>query len=609
MLADHHRYRSLTTPFFALPETLNGLESIFAAHAAEEASAASQPPPTLLEWAKRCRRIDGHEFDLARFRPLWAIYADPSPRITIIKPAQRGVSEWAVNRAIYTLDVGHRVWGEGKDGLNVGYLFPALDALREFSKERIGGLADESDYLAGIFHNPAALNAIGFKKVGRSFLYLRGTISMRALRSFAADAIVWDEFDAMPADLADFARSRLGASDVRHELRLSTPSLPNIGIDAAYQQSDQRVWVTHCPACGASNSLDFLRDVWIGDTPADGWRRWPAERIRLNEPTITTRCPNCRAAIDPHGPGEWIVGRPELSDVAHGYRVPWNGFPFVRLVEMCVNAAKSAPHEVARFYNDDLGQPHESAGTHITPDMLDQLPIGDWGGDVPDLPPTAWHNTTMGVDIGARFHYRITSTTSPDPNDLRIVRDMGMVDSWEEVAALIKRYRVRVTVVDAQPEVNSASRFVADHRGRALRAFFGLDGDDDLIRLGRREDKGRRRRKSGPAGSVPVSERDGTIEIHRTRALDDLQSAIATAAEYWPERFTRDHEIRAQMCALVRGVEKDRHGNERAVWRNTAPDHYAFASLYNRMAHNALPRAVVRAPVSAGARGWHVPAR
>jgi hypothetical protein len=112
-----------------------------AAARAAQAIEADIQPSALLEWAERYRRIDGQSFSLDRFAPLRAIYADEHPRIVVTKPSQRGVSEWAINYAIFALDRGAEVWASGqKTGLNVGYLFPTQAALSAFSKERISGL-------------------------------------------------------------------------------------------------------------------------------------------------------------------------------------------------------------------------------------------------------------------------------------------------------------------------------------------------------------------------------------------------------------------------------------------------------------------------------------
>jgi hypothetical protein len=68
--------------------------------------AASSGPTNPLEWAVLHRKLEGRAFSLDRHRPLRAIYADPHQHIAIIKPAQRGVSEYAINVTGFALDRG-----------------------------------------------------------------------------------------------------------------------------------------------------------------------------------------------------------------------------------------------------------------------------------------------------------------------------------------------------------------------------------------------------------------------------------------------------------------------------------------------------------------------
>src|SRR5262245_66164148 len=92
----------------ALPQSLDELLPRSAPSA--RGSTDGDPPRTVLAWAERHRRIDARPFDLARFRPLATLYADPHPHICVLKPAPRGVSEFATNAACSALDRGAAAW-------------------------------------------------------------------------------------------------------------------------------------------------------------------------------------------------------------------------------------------------------------------------------------------------------------------------------------------------------------------------------------------------------------------------------------------------------------------------------------------------------------------
>jgi hypothetical protein len=262
-------------------------------------------PTGTYEWARMYRRIDNRPFSLANFRPLEAIYADEHPNKVIGKPAQRGASEYAINYTGFALDRGAAVWTGGlKSGLNVAYIFPKKEALGDFSKERLTGLISESDYLASMFGDDD-YNAITFKQVRDSFLYLRGGWSSAALKSFPADVLILDEFDEMASGAIALARRRLNASLVRRELALSTPSIPMKGIHALYLESDRHVY-EQLHRCGEWVRYDFLRDVRADGQPYDVWQQWPAEQIR--RVVVTLECPRCggahqRGPLDLRGAG------------------------------------------------------------------------------------------------------------------------------------------------------------------------------------------------------------------------------------------------------------------------------------------------------------------
>lgn len=559
---------------------------------AERASQMAQTelqPSALLEWAERYRRIDGHPFSLDRFAPLRAIYADDHPRIVVTKPSQRGVSEWAINYAIFALDRGASVWTDGaKDGLNVGYIFPTQNALSAFSKERIAGLRRESPYLEGLFGDSDDYDTVDFKQVGQSYLYLRGGWSESGLLSFAADVLVLDEYDRMDASAIALARRRLNASIVRRELVISTPTLPGTGVHGLYLQSDRHVY-EQWHRCGSWVSFDFWRDVRVDDQPYEvaggrGWKTWPAELIRASD--VRLACPTCGEPISDEervAPGRWRAEAPEVKGL-RGYHVPWWPFPVVDLTEYAVTAVSQDPSELTELYRSDLGLPYQSSGSRVTREMLAALSADLPNGVLPDL---EWSDTTMGVDVGARFHYRVSSL---GPDGVRYVRAMGSVAAWADLDVLMATHRVRLAVVDAMPEMHASRAFVERHAGRAVTATYptanALKG---VLRA--------------PADAVKVVQ-EGRVQINRTMAMDAVYAAVAGGRERWPASVHNDPEVIEHLTAPVRVTTLDAHGQPRADWVHTKPDHLYHASVYEHVARDLLPKPTGAGLVLGKARGW-----
>lgn len=533
--------------------------------AVAEPSAAT--PKSVRSWAEAHRRINGQPFSLARFRPLEAIYDDDHSHIVIIKAAQRGVSEYAINLAMFALVEGARAWHTGHEGLNVGYLFPTKQAVSDFSKERVAGLKQESDVLRAMF---GGYDDVTFKTVGRSYLYMRGAQSENDLHGFAADVLIRDEYDRQDSRARTLAEKRLNASSVRRILDLGTPVLPGQGIDAAYQQSDQRVWQVHCPACDGWHELPFQTTVVLTDAeqtaPAgwDVWQQWEPTRIKGASASVV--CPECRAPLDHCGPGRWVALRP---DVAHtrGYRVPWYGFPFVDLIGIAARLVDPDPTVVTETFRSDLGLPHVPKGAKV-----DMAMLANAGVALPSRP--AWQDVTMGIDVGGRFHYRVSAVSGVDAQ--RYVIDAGSVAAWSDLSDLIRRWQVVRAVIDAHPELHACKAWQADHPDIVLRALYPTERALDGVLWREKDDD------------------EGIININRTMAADALYAALSRGAQHpkgerWDRTLIHDREVQNHLTAPIRVLVTDDQGQSRATWTHTAPDHLFHASIYDRIASETLP--------------------
>jgi hypothetical protein len=542
-------------------------------------------PPSV--WAEAYRRIDDQPFSLdyqtatetepaKGYEPLKQIYDDDHPFIVVMKPAQVGVSELAITRALHALDIGARYWKTSNDGLNVGYLFPTQNALYDFSKERISALKDESDKLDKFF---ADYDDVGFKKAGKSYFYIRGAWSVKALKSFKADFLIFDEYDEMLPRAAALAVKRLRHSQVKRQFRLSTPTLPDYGIHAAYLLSDQHEWEVHCSRCDAWNTLDFFRDVRVDGADYQEWQRWEDERIY--RAAVVVACPSCHEQLlddDRFGPGRWVSRRPEITRI-RGYHVPALCFPSVSLTDLCIAAVSTDPEQVVEFYRSDLGLPYEPQGSRITQEMLKQLSSDlDHG----KLPSVTWTKITMGIDVGARFHYRISAT---GPDGKRYVLAMGSVRTWEELDGLMSEYKVRHAVIDALPELHGAETWSNKHKGKVLRAFY-KDTKGELFKLPAAEEK----KMHGLKVTTPKELKKDIVQVNRTMAMDTIYNIVATGREVWPAVIHNDAEVIAHMTAPVRVVKEDEDGQPMASWVHTKPDHLFHACVYDLISYRTLSK-------------------
>lgn len=521
------------------------------------AATAFKAPATVYEYAKRYRMIDNRPFTLDRFKPLQALYEDDHPRIVIQKPAQRGVSEWAISLVCFALEYGAQKWvADGsKSGINVAIIFPAKADLNDFSKERLSDLKDETNHLASMFGTDG-FDALGFKKVGDSFLYLRGGYSKAGLRSFPADLIIFDEYDELAPSAIALGRRRLNASLVKREIAISTPSIPGRGISAAYLASDQRVYQTQCKSCKSWNSYDFFRDVRADDEIYEEWQKWSPQHVAKAK--IGLHCPVCKALqsdVDRCEVGRWISLQPEITRI-HGYMIPWWAFPVGPTLEDLASSAVSGEGaEVEEFFHSDLGLAHGAGEGGITPEMLFQLSATLPNG----LPKGPWRDTTMGCDVGSRLHYRISSV---GPDGGIYVRAMSSATSWDQIDDLMAHYQVRQAVIDGEPEIHSTQDFLARWPGRAYRSFYTTS--PSALR--------------GILFNIKPNLPD--VQVNRSMAMDLVLSIITGARENWPREFTTNPDIISQMTSSTRVKLTDEHsGEQRYDWVHVGADHSFHACV------------------------------
>ena len=66
------------------------------------------------------------------------------------------------------------------------------------------------------------------------------------MKSVPADLIIFDELDEGPQNAIDMAMERMAHSEYKEVWKLSNPTLPDYGIDKAFQETDQRYWLLKC---------------------------------------------------------------------------------------------------------------------------------------------------------------------------------------------------------------------------------------------------------------------------------------------------------------------------------------------------------------------------
>jgi phage terminase large subunit GpA-like protein len=135
------------------------------------------------------------------------LYRDQHPNIVFTKAAQMGLSERLLAEAI---------WIPDQLSKNVLYTFPTQSHLQDFVQARLDPVLNNSDYfvsrIEGANMNQKDISKIGLKRIGKGFLYLRGSQNEKQIITIDADAVILDERDRFIQQNVPFIDKRTLAS-------------------------------------------------------------------------------------------------------------------------------------------------------------------------------------------------------------------------------------------------------------------------------------------------------------------------------------------------------------------------------------------------------------
>lgn len=540
--------------------------------------ADAQPETDLYTWTCTYRAFLAQDkpIDFKAHPYLVGLYKLDAQRVVVSKAAQLGVSEYAISYAIHAAD---------QRKANVLYIFPSDRTISDFSAARIAPAIEASAYLKTIVENRTGgrrgVDQTQLKRIRNRYLYLRGGMVKpdgRApqLKSIDADVLIMDEFDEMDPRAPSIAVKRLGHSRIAEERLISTPSYPGMGVHAKFLESDQRHWFVVCPHCRQRQAMS-MDQVIIESDSLDRPVRWHGQ----GEGRVFVVCAKCGKEVDRLGPGEWVAQVPGQSLV--GFHMNKLFSPHVDLADLIANLQTTDETKRKEAYNQDWGLPYKPKGGGLDDETLDACKrpyaLAAIGGE----------RCVMGVDVGKILNVVIRGPQHPETGE-RPLRYAGEVPSFDDLAHLIRRYRVKCCVIDANPETRKVREFQANQKpGLVWVCYYSLG-------------------HQGMKTEEPLNwnDDDGRVDADRTRMMDETVSRFTEQANTIPANAkTGIPNYYDQLKAPVRlTLARGGDGVQVARYVETGADHYAHAEVY---ACIASMKAVVtlgnRIP-QGKARGW-----
>lgn len=544
----------------------------------EQAQAGEADPEPLYAWTLDHRAFLAEEKPLNfKSHPyLVALYQLDAQRVVISKAAQLGVSEYAVSYAIHAAD---------QRKANVLYIFPSERTISDFSAARIAPAIEASSYLQAIVSDRIGgrkgVDQTQLKRIRNRYLYLRGGMVKpdgRApqLKSIDADVLIMDEFDEMDPRAPSIASKRLGHSRIAEERLISTPSYPGMGVHAKFLESDQRHWFVTCPHCGKRQTMTMQQVI----SQFDALER-PVTWHGMSEGRAFVACGQCGGELDRLGPGEWVAAYPGRPLV--GFHMNKLFSPHTNLDELVVNLQSTDETKRKEAYNQDWGLPYKPKGGGLDDDILNAC-IRDYGPG-----PVAGERCVMGVDVGKVLHVVIRAGTPHPESGERPLRYAGEVAGFDDVGQLMRRYRVKNCVIDANPETREVRRFQATQRkGTVWLCYYSMG-------------------HQGMKTEEPLkwNDEDGRVDADRTRMMDETVSRFMEQANTLPANARSLPNYYDQLKAPVRlTMERGQTGIEVARYVETGADHFFHADNYCTIS-SMRPTVTLGNRVPQGAaRGW-----
>lgn len=451
------------------------------------------------------------------------------------------------------------------------YFFPTSTHVTEFGDERIEPSIERSEYLSRRIPRSHTRRKT-MKQIGGGILNLRGLESRAGAQAVSAQAIVIDEYDDCdPSNIAQAERRLTGAAAKGHKPRIrrsGRPSLPGFGIDAVYQESDQREWHVICPECGHEQTINFYDNLrWRTANGGDKILRAGHDDYEVSKDILDAWrvCRSCEVSLegDPIKHGVWKPTKTGPGRIP-GYHIPRLIVPLTDLSQIVIASRATRTFDVETFHNADLGVPYAAADAMLTDADLDRAMTHGYAE--PFMSYTGRLPITLGVDVASERNLSARVTEHWPDGSRKAIRIWEPTD-FEEVAEAMVHFNVTIAAIDAQPERRLAKALARDFPGRVVLVEY--------------EDKPR-----APAWHYRPEE--NTVRVNRTEAIDAMMAGVRDGSNILLRE--EPHNYRDQMKALKRRTEEDKKGRPRKVYVTTGQhgDDYAHAEVYDLVAKEML---------------------
>lgn len=479
-----------------------------------------------------------------------------------MKAAQMAFTQTAIDRCLYTID---------KKRISVSYFLPKRNPdATDFSKTKFDTILEYSPYVADMF---SSVRNVGHKQAGTVDFFIRGAKSRSGFKAISTGTQVFDELDEMNIKLVILGEERKSGfvTEQKQVMRISTPTIPNYGIDKEFLKSKQMHYCFICPGCSKWTELTFPECLVITAENSTDDKGIKNSYLRCKECGVKLPHED-KARFLSHKTAKWIPYA-NLETEIPGFQINQLYSIVMKPWEFAFSALRAYEDSDYRqeFENSKRGLPFVEEGSSVTAEHI-RARMADFR--TTDPVPTGL--ITMGVDVGPSDLYCQISQwfvreygKNINQRAIKKVLATKICHDFGELDALMQDYGILHCVVDVNPEFRAALAFAFRFKGHVTLCRFvqGISLND----------------------IQPEANATMTIQVNRTAWLDISQGRfMRNSGIFLPQDLSEVYKAHIQVLVKVR--REDENGNlvSRYIKRSKA-DHFAFANVYDEM---ALPLAV-----------------
>ena len=477
-----------------------------------------------------------------------------------IKPAQIGLTTATMAYLLAAAATQPR--------FNVIYALPTANDANKLTTTKLNPLISESPEVRRLVDPDVNNNEL--KKIGKNFVFIRGSRSETAALSISADCLVADEIDRCDPDTLRQFRSRLQASELQIVKQFSTPTVEGLGISKEALTSRRYFHMAKCDCCGNVWLPSYHTDVVVPGFYADLEEVNKTNIKDLSWKEAHWKCPNCGKDPNLHPSRlQWVCENPNDSYDANTYYVTPVTACLVLKPSYLVRTSTEF-NTRSEWKNQVLGETSEEKDEQLTLEDIEKAEVQGVfsSSDV----------HYIGCDMGLLCSVAIGRPVE-DGTILVVHREEIPIGVFKQRVAELKReYRIANSVFDAYPYVPTITE-VCDNDPNAYGSIFTTSKSPELFTLHEKEE-------NTEEGKLNLR----LLKVNRTVGLDGIKD-LFKAGKILLAECKLANKLRPQYLSLKR-VQKFVNDELTYIYEKTdGQDHAHFALLYLHLAIQLRGRA------------------